>query len=50
MIPVGPDGLEIVRTPEKVTPEKQTIEKETIQIPVKKDLVEMLMMMKVKHL
>ena len=30
-IPVGPDGLEIVRTPEKVTPEKQTIEKETIQ-------------------
>ena len=41
-IPVGPDGLEIVRTPEKVTPEEQTIEKETIQkqIPVKKDLVE----------
>ena len=41
-IPVGPDGLEIVRTPEKVTPEKQTMEKETIQkqIPVKKDLVE----------
>ena len=41
-IPVGPDRLEIVRTPEKVTPEKQTIEKETIQkrIPVKKDLVE----------
>ena len=40
-IPVGPDGLEIVRTPEKVTPEKQTMEKETIQkqIPVKKDLL-----------
>ena len=42
MIPVGPDGLEIVRTPEKVTSEKQTMEKETIQkqIPLKKDLVE----------
>ena len=37
MIPVGPDGLEIVRTPEKVTPEKETIQK---QKPVKKDLVE----------
>ena len=42
MIPIGPDGLEIVRTPEKVTPEKQTIERETLQkwIPMKKDLVE----------